>query len=155
MAQRRTGIVVVGDAATVVDTLVPKDAKLPIEIIADQTWRLQQGDRAAAYAVLHQLCADHLRENKVAMVVLKSSAVASGSASLALLKSAEVRGIVTAAAASVCTVNVVAKSAISRNYGDRKVDEYLQDDDFWAEHTIGGKLRKTSREAVMLLIASR
>jgi hypothetical protein len=44
---------------------------------------------------------------------------------------------------------------ISRTYGERKVDEYIRDAAFWNEHTAGGKLRKTSREAAMLVIAAR
>jgi hypothetical protein len=72
-----------------------------------------------------------------------------------LLISAEVRGVIIAAAASVCEVKVVSKAVISRTYGERKVDEYLDDDAFWNEHTQGGKLRKMSREAAMLVVAAR
>ena len=35
------------------------------------------------------------------------------------------------------------------------LDEYLKDDDFWNQQTEGGVLRKTSREAAMLIIAQR
>ena len=64
-------------------------------------------------------------------------------------------GVIIAAAASVCGVRVISKGVISRTYGKRKVDEYLQDDAFWDEQTEGGKLRKMSREAAMLLVATR
>ena len=71
------------------------------------------------------------------------------------MTSAEVRGVIIAAAASVCEVKVLSKSLISRTYGERKVDEYLEDDAFWREQTQGGTLRKMSREAAMLVIAAR
>jgi hypothetical protein len=87
---------------------------------------------------------------------VKASALpTSGAPKLSLLTSAEVRGVVIAATASVCDVRVVSKAVISRTYGERKVDEYLQDDGFWDGQTQGGRLRKTSREAAMLLIAAR
>lgn len=60
-----------------------------------------------------------------------------------------------AAAASQCPVKALSKAVISRTYGDRKVDEYVADDAFWADKTTGGALRKLSREAAMLLIAAR
>jgi hypothetical protein len=155
MAERCVGFVIVGEVVTVVDAEIPDDAGHPITIVADHTWKLQKGERPPAYAVLHQRCADYLRENGVGSVVVKASALPTGAPKLSLLTSAEVRGVVIAAAALVSKVRVVSKAVISRTYGERKVDEYLQDDDFWGEQTDGGMLRKTSREAAMLVIASR
>jgi hypothetical protein len=60
-----------------------------------------------------------------------------------------------AASASVASVRAIPKGLISRTYGDRKVDEYLEDDAFWAKMTTGGSLRKNSREAAMVVIAAR
>jgi hypothetical protein len=157
MTKRYVGFVVVGEAITVVDAQVTNEKGTPITIISDATWSLQSGDRASALAVLHQRCADYLRENDADIVVVKASALPTGSAKLALLASAEVRGVVIAAAASasVSEVQIVSKAVISRTYGERKVDEYLKDDEFWNANTEGGKLRKTSREAAMLIIAKR
>lgn len=155
MAERCVGLVIVGEVVTVVAAEVPNDAGAPLTILADNTWRLQVGERAPAYAVLHQRCADYLRENGVGYVVVKASALPTGAARLGLLTSAEVRGVIIAAAASVCEVKVFSKAMISRTYGERKVDEYLQDDGFWNDQSQGGKLRRTSREAAMLLIAAR
>lgn len=155
MTNRCVGFVVVGEMVTVVDADIPDDKDDPITIVADDTWRLQKGDKGSAYAVLHQRCADYLRENKIASVIVKASALPTGAARLGLLASAEARGVIIAAAASVCDVKIVAKAVISRTYGERKVDEYIQDDTFWNEQTEGGKLRKTSREAAMLVIAAR
>jgi hypothetical protein len=154
--ERCVGFVIVGEVVTVVDVETPDCLDEPLTIVADDTWKLQAGERAEAYTVLHQRCADYLRENGVGSVVVKASALpTNGTPKLSLLTSAELRGVVIAAAASVCPVRVLSKAAISRTYGERKVDEYLQDDGFWDEQTQGGWLRKTSREAAMLLIAAR
>lgn len=40
-------------------------------------------------------------------------------------------------------------------YGERKVDEYLKDNSFWDDQITGAKLKIASREAAMLIIASR
>jgi hypothetical protein len=155
MANRCAGFVVVGDTVTVVDAEIPNDSDEPVTIITDVTWKLQKGEKAPAYAVLHQRCVDYIRENKVNSVVIKASALPTGAARLGLLTSAEVRGVIIAAAASVCSVKILSKAVISRTYGERKVDEYVEDDAFWDAQTEGGKLRKMSREAAMLVIAAR
>jgi len=157
MTKHCAGFVVVGEVVTVVDAEIPNGSDEPVTIIADHTWKLQTGETAPAYAVLHQRCANYLRENGVGSVVVKASALPRKAApKLGLLTSAEVRGVIIAAAASVCDdVKVVSKAVISRTYGERKVDEYLEDDAFWEEQTQGGSLRKTSRQAAMLVVATR
>jgi len=155
MAKRWLGLSAAKDSVTVVNAEIPSDSG-PIVIVSDDTWRLQKGDRAAAYSVLHQQCADYIKENGIAAVVVKASAVTGqGSAKLGLLTGAEVRGVVMAAAGALCPVKSLSKAVVSKTYGDRKVDEYVADDAFWATHTTGGALRKLSREAAMLLIAAR
>ncbi|WP_217808640.1 hypothetical protein [Derxia lacustris] len=134
---------------------VPTDLKDPISIEYDQTWNLQSGAREPALYVLHQRCADFLKEQQIKSVVLKASAVPRSTATLALLQSAEVRGVLIAAAASEAQVRSLTKGVVSRTYGDRKVDEYLKDDAFWQDKVTGNGLRKGSREAAMLIIASR
>lgn len=155
MAERIVGIVVVGETVTVVDAQVPDDNAEPITIVADLTWSLQKGDRCPALAVLHQRCTDYLRENGVATVAIKASAVPMGTVKLATLQSAEVRGVVIAASASASQVTTLQKALISRTFGDRKVDDYLSDDGFWAGQVKGVKMRKMSREAAMQIIAAR
>ena len=155
MAKRWLGLSASKDSVTVIDAEIPDD-DAPITIKSDDTWRVQKGDRAAAYSVLHQQCADYIKENSIDAVVVKASAVSGqGSATLWLLTGAEVRGVVMAAAGALCPVKALSKAVISRTYGDRKVDEYVAYDAFWATHTTGGALRKLSREAAMLLIAAR
>lgn len=156
MSKRWLGLSVSKDSVTYVDAEIPDDKDDPVHVLADATWKVQKGDRAAAYAVLHQQCVDYLRENQVDLVVVKASAVmGKGTAKLGLLQSAEVRGVIIAAAGSICMVKQLTKSVVSRTYGDRKVDEYVADDSFWDEQTTGGNIRKMSREVVMLLIAAR
>jgi hypothetical protein len=155
MTRRYVGLVVVGETVTAVDAQVPDDDSAPIIILADTTWSMQRGERGPALNILHQRCADYVREHGVDLVVVKASALPTGAAKLSLLESAEVRGVVIAAAASASRVKILSKALISRTYGERKVDEYLKDDVFWDVHVEGGKLRKTSREAAMLVIAAR
>jgi hypothetical protein len=145
----------VGDTITLVTAEIPDVSDQPIIVMADDSWKLQSGDRPHAYAVLHQRCADYIRENKITAAIIKASAASMGGMKLSHLTSAEVRGVITSAAASACIVKVLSKAVISRTYGERKVDEYLKDDDFWSGKTTGGKIRKTSREAAMLIIAWR
>jgi hypothetical protein len=59
------------------------------------------------------------------------------------------------AAASVASVVALAKARISRTFGSRKVDDYLKDETFWTDGVAGAALRTGSREAAMLLLASR
>jgi hypothetical protein len=155
MPDRCVGMVVVGKSVTVVDAELPDDIDQPIQIIADATWSLQAGETAAAYDVMSRRCANYLRENGIQRAFIKASATTRGSATIALLQSAELRGVVIAAAASTALVKTLPKSHVSRNYGDRNVDEYIEDDLFWAAKTTGGKLRKASREAAMYIIAGR
>lgn len=155
MTKRWLGLTASKEGVIYVDVEVPDDDG-PIVVLADDTWKVQKGDRSAAYNVLHQQCADYIRENHIERTVVKASAVTGkGMAKLGMLEAAEVRGIVIAAAASVCAVKQLKKGSVSKTYGDRNVDDYVADDSFWAKNTKGGKLRKMGRETAMLLIAER
>ncbi|KWO10357.1 hypothetical protein WM26_18570 [Burkholderia cepacia] len=155
MSKHRAGLVVVGETVTVVHAEVPDDEGDPVTILSDNSWTLQQGERGAALSVLHQRCQNFCQQNNVEMVIIKASALPQSSVKLAVLESAEVRGVVIAAAASKTKVEILSKAKISRTFGDRKVDEYIKDDGFWSEHIDGAKLKKTSREAAMLILATR
>jgi hypothetical protein len=149
---RWLGIVVSGDKVTAVDADVPVSGALVIQ--ADHSWGLQQGERPAAYCVMHQRIANYVKENAIEHVVVKESALTMGSMKKAHLLSAELRGVVAAAASSVAKTTFVAKAKISRSFGSRKVDEYLKDDEFWAEE-LSGTVRVGSRESAMVLLAAR
>ena len=155
MSKHRAGIVVVGNTVTVVHANVPDDDGDAITILSDSSWTLQQGERGAALSILHQRCQNFCEQYKVQMVIIKASALPQSGVKLAVLESAEVRGVMIAAAASKTKVEILSKAKISRTYGERKVDEYLKDDSFWSAQITGAKLKKTSREAAILILASR
>ena len=155
MVKRWLGLTASKEGVIYVHVEVPDDDG-PIVVLEDDTWKVQKGDRSAAYSVIHQQCADYIRENHIQKAIVKASAVTGkGTAKVGMLEAAEVRGVVIAAAASACVVRQLKKGSVSKTYGDRNVDEYVADDSFWAKNTKGGKLRKMSRETAMLLIAAR
>ena len=121
---------------------------------SDQTMRLPTGPRERAYCHLHQQIGNYLRENEVERVVIMASAVSRAGGGVAHLDSAEVRGVVTAAAASVCPTQLLAKAKVSKSFGERKADAYLADADFWDDN-VDGAVRAGSRMAALLLLAAR
>ncbi|MBB4226339.1 hypothetical protein [Rhizobium mongolense] len=150
MAERWLGVHVSGDAVTIVCADVEKTG--PITIVADETWKLQGGDRSKAFRTMYTRLADYATEQKIAQVVIKESAI---SLEKAHLQAAELRGVATCALASACDVKQVSKAAISRNFGERKADDYIKDDGFWKDNLTGAPMRSGSREAAMLILASR
>ena len=152
MAKRWLGIVVSSDRVNLV--LADVDGAPPIVIQADDTWSLQQGDRAKAYHIIHQRISDYARENNLEQAVMKGSAVSLRGTKKVHLEAAELRGVVMSALAGVTNVVTVTKANISRNFGTRKVDEYLADESFWAKKATGGNLRIGSREAAMVILAA-
>ncbi len=155
MTKHVAGVVVVGETITVVHAEIPDDDNDPITILSDNSWTLQTGERGPALSVLFSRCQNFCQQNSVELVIVKASALPQSGVKLAVLQSAEVRGVVMAAAASKTKVEILSKARISKNYGDRKVDDYLKDDTFWSAQIAGAKLKKTSREAAMLILACR
>lgn len=151
MPERWIGIVVSGDRVTLVDAEVPKAG--PLALQSDQSWSLQGGDRANAYDVMYRRVRDYIQEHGIARTVIKASALSQGGVRMGHLDSAELRGVVMCAAAA-STVKCLAKNLISRRFGERKVDEYVKDTDFW-DANVTGDLRAGSREAAMMLLAAR
>jgi hypothetical protein len=142
------GIVVSGESLILVTAEVDQETV----ITSDQTWSLQAGPRPAAYAHMHERVRSYIDEQKVDLVVVKGSALSTGGTKLAHLESAELRGVVQAAAASArAHVKSVKKAALSKVKGSRKVDEYIADDGFW-DGAISGTVRKGSREAAFLVV---
>lgn len=156
MPERCVGVVVEGDTVWIVDANVPDDPEGAVEIVADNKWDLQDGDRPTAFEVITRRCVKYMKENNIARVFIKATVAPLGRAKVApLLKSAELRGAIIAACAVHAKVKLVPKTQISRSYGDRSFDEYCKDDGFWKSMTTGKDLRKTSRPAAMTLIAGR
>jgi hypothetical protein len=153
MPERWIGLVVASDSVVVVDAEVPASGPLVLE--ADDTWNLQGGDRPRAYHVMYQRIADYVREHRIERVVIKETALNPGGTSKSHLEAAELRGVVIAAAASSARTETLARGLVSRTYGSRKVEDYIEDAPFWASEVAGHRLRKGSREAAMLLLAAR
>jgi hypothetical protein len=154
MLERWIGVVVAPDKVTAVDAEVPPSG--PLIIQADHSWPLQKGHRASGYKVLHQQLADYCREHEIKRAVIKGSAVnPRGGTTKAHLEAAELRGVAIAACASVANTDTIAKATIRRTFGQRKVDDYVADNNFWGKEVIGTSLRVGSREAAMVLLAAR
>lgn len=152
MSKRWLGVAVSGDKAVVVDLDVPEGDDA-ITVVADFTIKLQKGARPDAYAAIAHEISDYAREKDIERAVVKGSAVSQkGRPTLAHFEAAELRGAVIAALASVCPTETLTKANISRNFGDRKVDEYVDDDSFWTDH-FDGNLRAGSREAAFGVLA--
>lgn len=154
MTRRWAGIVVSGSTVCVVDAEIPADKDEPISILSEIKWTLQKGDTPSAYAVMHNRCLNFLRENKIELTVIKESAAGKG-LGMAMLKSAELRGVIMAAASCAGKVATVSKAVVTRTYGKRSVNEYIDDDDFWTEQTDSDDLKKWAREPAMYLVALR
>lgn len=154
MPDRWVGLVTSNDKVVLVDAEVPDVG--PIVVQADQSWTLQAGDRGPAYAVMHGRVTDYLQANGISKVVVKASALSTGSTKLAHLTAAELRGVVIAAvAATNASLVMLSKALVSRTFGDRKTDEYVADTSFWQAEASGCELRAGSREAALLLLSSR
>jgi hypothetical protein len=153
MAERWLGIVVSGDKVIFVDA--EADGDKPLVLQSDQTWTLQSGNKAEAYSTISQQLANYAHENSIKKVFMKESAVSGGAATMALLQSAELRGAIMAALGAIVPTESKSKASISKTFGERNVDEYVADNDFWKKEVVGIDLRKGSREAAMILIAAR
>lgn len=146
----RLGVVVSGDSLQVVHL----DASQPKPILINQfTWKLQSGDVVDAYYCMHERVRDYVANHGVCEVIIKASAVGQSRPTLAHLHSAELRGVVSVGAkAGGATTRLVQKAVISRTFGDRKADQYVQDDAFWQD-ALDGDLAKGRREAALLVLS--
>ena len=153
MADRWLGVVVSGDRVTLVDAEV--DGDKPLVLQSDQTLTLQPGNRAEAYSTISLQISNYVREHPIKRTVVKESAVSRNAATKALLQSAELRGVVMCALGAIVPTEVKSKSSISRTFGERNVNEYVADNEFWKKHVTGVNLRAGSREAAMVLLAAR
>jgi Holliday junction resolvasome RuvABC endonuclease subunit len=152
MSARWVGVTVSGGEVVAVDFVVP--ATGPLEVVAEVPIKLDQNeDRATALENVYRRVRQYVHEHEIKKVVLKASATMQQPAKLVLLHSAEVRGVVAAAAASGgVRVLFLAKARLSKSFGNRKVDEYLKDNGFWSAE-VKGDLKRGSREAAFMVLA--
>ncbi len=156
MPERWLGLVVGANEIKLVDAEIPDDQNAPLILQSDQTWPIQAGDRSKAYDVMYRQLANYAKENGISRAVVQGSATGMGVAmKLSHLQAAELRGIAIGAFASVTEVETVTKAQISRNFGERKADEYLKDNPFWAKEVTGAALRTGSRPAALVILAAR
>jgi hypothetical protein len=140
--------VVGSDAIILVEGVQNPDGR--VTIVKDETFDLEEGDRRAAYAVMHKRVCDRLC-NGVQKVVLKASSGGQFPAKAVVLHAAELRGVFLSAIPSKIEVVQKQIKVLSRA-GSRKVNDYVKDDKYFGEH-FSGNLRKGSREAAFLLLA--
>jgi hypothetical protein len=153
MPEEWLGVEVEREKVTWVRAKIPDDADAPIEILGDETLLLQQGARAQAYPVIHATLSG-LAEG-MDLVVVKASEGGRHAATQGRLEAAELRGVAICALAGKTSTTSIKKASISRTFGERKTDEYIDDDRFWEESVTGRKMRKGSRLAAMVIIAER
>ncbi|WP_156382195.1 MULTISPECIES: hypothetical protein [unclassified Aureimonas] len=122
-------------------------------IVKDETLNLEDGDRHLAYAVMHKRISDRLSQG-AKQIVVKASAGGQYAARTAVLHAAELRGVFLSAVPTGVDVVQVQKNTVSKNYGSRKVDDYVKDDEFIEGHFKGASLRRGSRETAVLLLAA-
>jgi len=150
MPDRILGIVVSGSQVIAVGL---QRAGSKFELIHNQKMKIQDGDRGIAYSIMHSRLRAMLQENSYDVVAVKGSSVSLAGTKQAHLDAAELRGAVLAACAAECTVVCEKRAALSRNFGNRKADEYLTDDQFWKNELIGD-LPKGEREAALFALSA-
>ena len=152
MSKQYLGIVVSGAQLDAVHMEIDDSSA----IVNNQfTWKLQSGDEVLAYAAMYDRVKDYIKNNAIEHVVVKASAVGQNKPTLAHLKSAELRGIISVASiGGGASTSLIQKGTVSRTFGDRKVDEYVKDDSFWDKQIVGD-LAKGRREAALLVLSQR
>ena len=150
MPTRLIGVTVGSGQVNVV--LLSQETNGSFTLDEETTLKLQDGDRASAYSVMHGQFLDYVLQHASACVCVKRSAVSRRGTTLAHLEAAELRGVILAAASQAnAEVRTVSKAATSRTFGDRKVDQYLRDDGYWNGIGLGG-LKKGMREAAFAAV---
>jgi len=152
MEEHWMGIIVSGSQIQVVHLAISGDNA----VLTDQfNWKLQSGDQPHAYAAIYERIKEYIENNSVNHVVIKASAVGKNKATLAHLKSAEIRGVICAASvAGGAETKFILKGTISRTFGSRKVDDYVHDDTYWDNQGLSG-LTKGRREAAILVLSEK
>ena len=145
------GVVVGSEHVVLIEGAVGSDGL--ISLIKDETFDLEDADRHHAYAVMHRRIVDRFGGGKIEKVVVKASSGGKFAAKQGVLHAAELRGVVLSAIPDSIEVVQSHKKTVSRDFGSRKVDEYLKDDKWWAAN-FKGDCRKGSREAAFLIMAA-
>jgi hypothetical protein len=113
---------------------------------------MQTGSRPNAYSVIYELLVDLIGGRKISRAYVIGTSVGGRAAQKAHFDAAELRGVVQAACASVCPVDIVNKASVSNHFGERKFDEYVSDDGVWKKYGLQD-LPKGRRAAAFAVIA--
>ena len=154
MGEKWVGITVPVTKLTIVSFEYQGDVIIAID---ESTWQLQKDDTSAAYRFIHERISNYINEKAIQVVAIKGSSALKRVLSRSHLRAAELRGVVIAAAAQPSVVvKVLDKGVLSKTFGRRSVDEYLDDDAFWTERLgEGNMIKKGSREAALFVLAAR
>ena len=145
------GVVVGSEKVVLVEGETGADGT--VTLLKDETLDLERGERHRAYAIMHKRITDRFSHGNIERVVVKASSAGRYTIGAGALNAAELRGVVLSALPNGIEVKVPHKKTISRDFGSRKVDEYIGDETWWQDH-FAGECRKGSREAAFLIIAS-
>src|SRR5690348_5616304 len=130
MADKILGVVVGSDYVDV--AFLEKNGPDNFTLQDDTRLKLQTGERPAAYGVIHRQFLDYVQQREIQYVCIKETALNQRGMTKAHMNAAELRGVILAAASlSDAEVRLFNKSATSRSFGGRKVDEYIVDDSYW------------------------
>lgn len=144
------GVVVGSDKVTLVEGDISADGT--VTLIKDEIFDLEDGERHRAYGVMHRRVADRFSSG-ADKVVLKASSAGKFTGTQGALNAAELRGVFLSALPNRVEVVQFHAKTVSRDFGSRKLGDYLKDEDWWAAK-FSGACRKGSREAAFLIIAS-
>ena len=121
-------------------------------ILRDEVLDLEKGERHEAYAVMHRRIVDRFADEAIERVVMMASSAGKFTGTQSALHAAELRGVFLSAIPQRVKVIQSHKKTISRDFGSRKVAEYVKDDEWW-DQNFTGECRKGSREAAFLIIS--
>ena len=93
-----------------------------LEIKADMDWPVDVDNRASSYDRIYWKMREYISRNEITDVVLKAGAFGpDGRASGNLIPASELRGVLMAAAITICPVRLMNKASITRKYGSKNI----------------------------------
>jgi hypothetical protein len=153
MADNLIGVVVSSESVDVV--VLQQNGAPPFTLQTETTFKLQMGDRANAYRVLHDQFVSFVKRHHATQVCLKKSALSLRGMKMVHLEAAELRGVVQCAAivggAEIRLFNRASASRASGKAGGRDVNAYLKDDTHWDSLGLS-ELSKGRREAAFAVV---
>lgn len=155
MAEKWAGIKTEGSEIICVVLEIDKSQR---KVIQDFSIFLQNGPRSDAYAQAYARILDFLTQNQIKKVVFIPSTLSMGKIDESHLRGAELRGAIQVALVHAgASINCVKIASIKKKkgiLGPLQTTKYMDDDNAWSE-VVSGKLRKGSRDAAIVAIATQ